>query len=214
MKERATLAPEKLAELQEKRTKTALEHWKVEDGVIHCDGKGGVASQRQGLRQLRVVLDWKIEKNGDSGIYLRGQPQVQIWDSENAPGARGVDKNPAPAACGTTRPKAIKGKIKSAEESRQAGRRVEHVPHHHDRRRSDGETQRRAGRRQGAAAELLGEGQAAAGSRARSNSSSTATRSGSRTSTSRNCRSSGHQGIRMLAGSIHSRSIQAGWRWS
>jgi hypothetical protein len=25
-------------------------------------------------------LDWKIEKNGDSGIYLRGTPQVQIWD--------------------------------------------------------------------------------------------------------------------------------------
>ena len=39
------------------------------------------------------MVDWKIEKNGDSGLYLRGQPQVQIWDSENAPGAKGVDKN-------------------------------------------------------------------------------------------------------------------------
>jgi hypothetical protein len=28
-------------------------------------------------------VDWKIEKKGDSGIYLRGQPQVQIWDSDN-----------------------------------------------------------------------------------------------------------------------------------
>jgi hypothetical protein len=25
-------------------------------------------------------VDWKIEPGGDSGIYLRGCPQVQIWD--------------------------------------------------------------------------------------------------------------------------------------
>jgi hypothetical protein len=25
-------------------------------------------------------VDWKIEKDGDAGIYLRGSPQVQIWD--------------------------------------------------------------------------------------------------------------------------------------
>jgi len=28
-------------------------------------------------------VDWKIEKAGDSGIYLRGSPQVQIWDTAN-----------------------------------------------------------------------------------------------------------------------------------
>jgi hypothetical protein len=27
-----------------------------------------------------MIMDWKIQKNGDSGIYLRGSPQVQIWD--------------------------------------------------------------------------------------------------------------------------------------
>src|SRR5262249_39037098 len=25
---------------------------------------------------------WKIEPKGDSGVYLRGCPQVQIWDSD------------------------------------------------------------------------------------------------------------------------------------
>jgi len=25
-------------------------------------------------------VDWRITKGGDSGIYLRGTPQVQIWD--------------------------------------------------------------------------------------------------------------------------------------
>jgi hypothetical protein len=28
-------------------------------------------------------VDWKIGANGDSGIYLRGVPQVQIWDPSN-----------------------------------------------------------------------------------------------------------------------------------
>ena len=28
-----------------------------------------------------MIVDWKITKKGDSGIYLRGTPQVQIWDT-------------------------------------------------------------------------------------------------------------------------------------
>jgi hypothetical protein len=94
MKQRATLSPDKLAAELDKRTKTAFEHWKVVDGVIHCDGKGGVSLQTaKDYGNFELMVDWKIEKNGDSGLYLRGQPQVQIWDSENTPGARGVDKN-------------------------------------------------------------------------------------------------------------------------
>jgi len=27
-----------------------------------------------------MIVDWKITNGGDSGIYLRGTPQVQIWD--------------------------------------------------------------------------------------------------------------------------------------
>jgi hypothetical protein len=30
-------------------------------------------------------VDWKIPPKGDSGIYLRGSPQVQIWET-NSPG--------------------------------------------------------------------------------------------------------------------------------
>ena len=94
MAERAKQKPEELAKLQETRSKTAVEHWKVVDGAIHCDGKGGVSLVTdKDYGNFELMVDWKIEKNGDSGLYLRGQPQVQIWDSENTPGARGVDKN-------------------------------------------------------------------------------------------------------------------------
>ncbi len=94
MKQRATLAPEKQAEVVKARTKTALENWSVKEGVIHHTGKGGVSLQTaKDYGNFELMLDWKIEAKGDSGIYLRGQPQVQIWDSENAGGAKNEDKN-------------------------------------------------------------------------------------------------------------------------
>lgn len=85
MNQRLTLKKDKLDELLAERTKTALEHWTVnKDGEIQCDGKGGVQLQTvKDYGNFELMVDWKIEKKGDSGIYLRGQPQVQIWDSDN-----------------------------------------------------------------------------------------------------------------------------------
>ena len=49
-----------------------------------------------------MLVDWKILKDGDSGIYLRGSPQVQIWDPAskiaNGVGSGGLfnnQKNPS-----------------------------------------------------------------------------------------------------------------------
>ncbi len=94
MKQRVTMPKEKQADFIAARTKTALEHWTVKDGVIHMDSKGGVSLQTvKDYGNFELYLDWKIAAKGDSGLYIRGQPQVQIWDSENTPGARGEDKN-------------------------------------------------------------------------------------------------------------------------
>jgi len=96
MGERAKMKPEDLAKLQTSRTKAALEQWSVRDGAMHLTPpkKGGVSLVTdKDYGNFELLVDWKIEKNGDSGLYLRGQPQVQIWDSENTPGAQGVDKN-------------------------------------------------------------------------------------------------------------------------
>ena len=97
MKERATLPKEKLAELQAQRTKAAMEQWSVQDGAIHLTpvpkGKQGVSLvTEKDYGNFELMVDWKIAEKGDSGLYLRGQPQVQIWDSDNSPGARGEDK--------------------------------------------------------------------------------------------------------------------------
>ncbi|MBN9121233.1 MAG: DUF1080 domain-containing protein [Planctomycetes bacterium] len=95
MAERAKLKPEELSKLQTERTKAALEQWSVQDGAIHLTPpkKGGVSLvTEKDYGDFELMVDWKIEKNGDSGLYLRGQPQVQIWDSDNSPGARNEDK--------------------------------------------------------------------------------------------------------------------------
>lgn len=84
MKQRATLDQVELMNLQQNRTRKALENWTVKDGVIHCSGKGGISLQTtKDYGNFELLVDWKIEKGGDSGIYVRGQPQIQIWDSDN-----------------------------------------------------------------------------------------------------------------------------------
>jgi hypothetical protein len=60
----------------------ASTHWTVRDGVLHYDGKGDSLRTIKDYGDFELHVDWKIGKDGDSGIYLRGLPQVQIWDPE------------------------------------------------------------------------------------------------------------------------------------
>jgi hypothetical protein len=55
-------------------------HWKVVDGIITYDGKNNNLQTAKDYGNFEMYVDWKIQASGDSGIYLRGNPQVQIWD--------------------------------------------------------------------------------------------------------------------------------------
>jgi len=78
---RATLAPNELQDLQKEADEDMRAHWKVVDGVLTFDGKGRSLCTGKDYGDFEMLVDWKIEKGGDSGIYLRGSPQVQIWDT-------------------------------------------------------------------------------------------------------------------------------------
>jgi 3-keto-disaccharide hydrolase len=80
-KSRAQMSAEQLAEAQAKADEHMRAHWKVVDGVLHFDGKGQSLCTGKDYGDFEMLVDWKIEKAGDSGIYLRGSPQVQIWDT-------------------------------------------------------------------------------------------------------------------------------------
>lgn len=67
--------------------RNAGDFWKVVDGTIHYTGQKGAKNlaTEKNYGDFELYVDWKIEKAGDSGIYVRGQPQIQIWDSDNIP---------------------------------------------------------------------------------------------------------------------------------
>ncbi len=90
---RAKMTPEQLAEAIQKANAKVLPHWKVVNGILHYDGKGDNLQTVKDYGNFELMIDWKIEKKGDSGIYLRGNPQVQIWDSENLPPSLKADLN-------------------------------------------------------------------------------------------------------------------------
>jgi hypothetical protein len=79
---RAKLEGDKLTAEQKATDEKVLPHWKVENGVLVNDGKGGNLATAKDYGNVEMWVDWMIEAKGDSGIYLRGQPQVQIWDSD------------------------------------------------------------------------------------------------------------------------------------
>jgi hypothetical protein len=81
--QRAKLTPEQLAIEQKKANEKYLPHWTVDkDGVLEYDGKGQNLQTAKDYGNFELLVDWKIGPKGDSGLYLRGNPQVQIWDSD------------------------------------------------------------------------------------------------------------------------------------
>lgn len=101
---RAKMSAEQLAPEQAKADESMRAHWKVEDGVIVFDGGGESLCTAKDYADFEMFVDWKILPEGDSGIYLRGSPQVQIWDTaQNPVGSGGLfnnKKNPSqPIKC-------------------------------------------------------------------------------------------------------------------
>jgi HEAT repeat protein len=78
---RAKMAPGELAKKQSEANKKVTGNWSVKDGCIWFNGTGDNLCSIKEYGDFEMLVDWKISKEGDSGIYLRGSPQVQIWDT-------------------------------------------------------------------------------------------------------------------------------------
>jgi hypothetical protein len=72
------------ADLQAKRKadqENALKHWRVDaNGDLVNDGEGAYLTSDKEFGDIEFYIDWKMVPKGDSGIYLRATPQIQIWD--------------------------------------------------------------------------------------------------------------------------------------
>jgi len=87
------LSPEKRAERDKAWTADMLAHWKAEGDDLVNDGKGKYATTLKEYGDIELTLEYNMAPLGDSGIYLRNVPQVQIWDPSNAKEKKnGADK--------------------------------------------------------------------------------------------------------------------------
>jgi hypothetical protein len=86
----AKLSPEDLAKFQEKSRADINKHWRVEKGELVNDGHGLYLSTNKFYGDFELLVDYKTVAKADSGIYLRGVPQVQIWDTTKAGGKWGI----------------------------------------------------------------------------------------------------------------------------
>jgi HEAT repeat protein len=81
---RAAMSPEELAQAQFEADEVMRAHWKVENATLVFDGRGQSLCTDKDYADFELFVDWKIEEGGDSGIYLRGSPQVQIWGPDQS----------------------------------------------------------------------------------------------------------------------------------
>lgn len=91
IKRRATLSPEQRRTEQVKADEQMRGHWSIQDGILIYDGKGTSLQTIKDYGNFEMYVDWKILPKGDSGIYVRGNPQVQIW--EDPVGSGGLYNN-------------------------------------------------------------------------------------------------------------------------
>ena len=66
-----------------KADEQAKQHWRVADGIIQYDGKARDLWTEQAFTDFVLKVDWRMEGNADSGIYLRGSSKAQanIWNN-------------------------------------------------------------------------------------------------------------------------------------
>ena len=74
------LSADELAKKKAASLKDINKHWTAKGDVLHNDGHGLYLSTIKNYGDFELLVDYKTVAKADSGIYLRGVPQVQIWD--------------------------------------------------------------------------------------------------------------------------------------
>jgi hypothetical protein len=90
----AKLEGEKKAANHQKQREEFATHWRVENGELVNDGTGPYATTNEDFGDIEFLIEYKTVAGADSGIYLRGTPQVQIWDKNQVFNPEKPDRKP------------------------------------------------------------------------------------------------------------------------
>lgn len=80
----AKLSGDKKEENLRSQREQFSKNWTVENGELVNDGHGPYATTKEEFGDIEFLIEYKTVPRADSGIYLRGTPQVQIWDWNQA----------------------------------------------------------------------------------------------------------------------------------
>ena len=75
------MTPEAKAAYRASQQADFEKHWTVQNGDLVNDGFGPYATSDKNYTDFELLIDYKTVAKADSGIYLKANPQVQIWDS-------------------------------------------------------------------------------------------------------------------------------------
>lgn len=89
-----TLEGEKHSENLKAQRADFANHWTVENGELVNRGTGPYATSEEDFGDYQLLLQYKTVAGADSGIYLRGMPQVQIWDNNQVFDLAKPDRRP------------------------------------------------------------------------------------------------------------------------
>jgi HEAT repeat protein len=82
--QRAKMKPAAMKTAQAKADEVMRSGWSVINGELVFNGRGDNICTEKQYGDFEMYVDWKLDPAGpeaDAGIYLRGTPQVQIWDT-------------------------------------------------------------------------------------------------------------------------------------
>ncbi len=77
----AALTAEQRKEARQKSQEDIHRHWSIDNGDLVNDGEGLYLTSDEDFGDYELLVSYKTVPKADSGIYLKGTPQVQIWDS-------------------------------------------------------------------------------------------------------------------------------------
>jgi hypothetical protein len=85
-------ADDRESSLTEQQT-AFLTHWRVENGAMVSEGQGPHAATDRKFGDIELRLEYKVTKNTEAGIYLRGAPQIALFGDRRM-GSGGLKQNP------------------------------------------------------------------------------------------------------------------------
>jgi hypothetical protein len=97
----AKLSPEERAKKFEAWTAELKDHWTVENGELVNKGTGPFLASEKEYGDFELLIEYKLTKTVDAGLYPKTIPQIQVWDPEdpsqvkngNAKGSGGLWNN-------------------------------------------------------------------------------------------------------------------------